>query len=173
MVEIEPATTEDKCALTESGCLGRTRDEKEKPVAETCSAIDVAPPEQQNPCVKVDKLNRGDVRRGIGRVRGKITDCGDRYADRTTGPNSLVIMVVEVNSDGDVQSARPRRRGSALHKCVAAAVRQAKFRPTKSESTTFVFPIFFGVRPDPQTDKCNKSLDPLACLVKLGHPLTR
>jgi predicted Zn finger-like uncharacterized protein len=82
-----------------------------------------------------EKPSRSDIPKGIGRVRGSVTSCGDKHGGKGT-----VKVKMKIGGDGKVKSAQASGGGSSLRSCVVSAVKRAKFKKTqKGMSVTYPF----------------------------------
>lgn len=82
-----------------------------------------------------EKLSRSDITKGIGKVRGRVTSCGDKH-----GGAGTVKVKIKIGGNGKVQSAQASGGGSSLRSCVTSAVKRATFKKTqKGMSVTYPF----------------------------------
>ncbi len=84
-----------------------------------------------------EKPTRGDITAGIGKVRGRVTSCGDKHGGKGT-----VKVKLKIGGDGKVKSAQASGGGSALRSCVTSAVKRAKFKKTQ-KGMTVTYPFVF------------------------------
>ncbi len=93
-----------------------------------------------NPCAKHSKakLSGGDVRSAINKVRGRVRSCFSKYSVHGT-----VKVRIKVKCTGRVIYASPRGKHSSspVGKCIARAVRGARFPKFKKKSTSFTYPF--------------------------------
>ncbi len=82
-----------------------------------------------------EKLSRRDISSGIGRVKGRVSSCGDKHSGKGT-----VKVKIKIGGNGKVTSAQASGGSSALRSCVTSAVKRAKFPKTqKGMSVTYPF----------------------------------
>ena len=82
--------------------------------------------------------DRGDIKAGISKVRGKVTSCGDKHSGK-----GQVKVSIKVDGSGSVSSATVKASpNAALGSCVAKAVKGAKFRKTQ-KGGSFTYPFVF------------------------------
>ena len=84
-----------------------------------------------------EKPTRSDITSGIGKVRGRVTSCGDKHGGKGT-----VKVKMKIGGDGKVKSADASGGGSALRSCVTSAVKRAKFKKTQ-KGMTVTYPFVF------------------------------
>ncbi|MBT8493182.1 MAG: hypothetical protein KJO07_08995, partial [Deltaproteobacteria bacterium] len=83
-----------------------------------------------------ERPSKSDVKSGIARVMGRVRACGSKH-----GGSGLVKVRVKVSGSGRVSSASPSP-GGALGRCVASAVKRARF-PKTQRGVTFTYPFRF------------------------------
>lgn len=83
-----------------------------------------------------ERPTKSDVRSGISKVMGRVRSCGSKH-----GGSGVVKVRVKVSKNGRVSSASPSP-GNALGKCVASAVKRARF-PKTQKGVTFTYPFRF------------------------------
>lgn len=82
-----------------------------------------------------DKLTKSDVKSGIGRVKGRVSSCGDKHNGR-----GIVTVKIKISGSGKVTSAAASGGNSGLRSCVSSAVKRAKFAKTqKGGSVNYPF----------------------------------
>jgi TonB family protein len=83
--------------------------------------------------------NRSDVAKGVDGVRDQVTECGKKHP----GAGEVRITVV-VEPSGSVATAWLKSTPNEhLGRCVAEAIKQAKFPPSQ-KGTKFTYPFVFG-----------------------------
>lgn len=82
-----------------------------------------------------DRLNKSDVKKGISRVKGRVSSCGDKHNGR-----GIVTVKIKISGTGKVTSAAASGGNSGLRSCVSSAVKRAKFAKTqKGGSVNYPF----------------------------------
>jgi predicted Zn finger-like uncharacterized protein len=93
-----------------------------------------------DPCAahSKDKLSSGDIRAGIGGIRGSVRSCFSKY-----GIHGKVKIRVSVGCNGRVKyaSAKGSHAGTPIGKCIQRAVRRAKFPKFKRKKVSFTYPF--------------------------------
>ncbi len=84
-------------------------------------------------------LTRGDIKSAIARVKGGVQRCYDKY--KVAG--MIRVRVVVSGSSGRVSSASVKGKfsGTPTGRCVARAVRRAKFPKFAKPSQSFTYPF--------------------------------
>lgn len=84
-----------------------------------------------------EKLGRADISKGISKVKGRVTSCGDKHGGKGT-----VKVKIKIGGNGKVSSAQASGGGSALRSCVTSAVKRASFKKTQ-KGMTVTYPFVF------------------------------
>ncbi len=98
--------------------------------------------EQEGPKKPVKKeLDRSDVAKAMGAVRGSVMKCRDKEQFEGT-----VTVRFQVSPSGQVTSAEATgsKAGSPTGACVSAAVKKAKFPPFDGAPTSFTYPFLLA-----------------------------
>jgi len=107
-----------------------------RPPPEDCTVNPDSPDcKKQQPA---DRLTRVDVVAGINQIKGKVMACGTAHkaagtvkVKLTVGPNGKVVSA----------AAQDTFAGTAVGKCVEAAVKKASFRKVKGAPMTVMYPF--------------------------------
>ncbi len=86
-------------------------------------------------------LTRGDIRSAMNRVKGRATGCYAKHKESGT-----VTVFVKVAPSGKIRSVKPRGKwsGTPTGKCVASAVRGAKFPAWDGRPMSFPWPFLLS-----------------------------
>ena len=83
-------------------------------------------------------LNAGDVKEGMASVKGRVMGCGE-----SNNGSGTVTVKLTISGAGSVTSATATGGSPALNACVEKAVKSAKFKKTKRDSTSVKYPFSF------------------------------
>lgn len=116
------------CILDPSKCGGSKKSSSKKPAASSDPNLP-------------DKLSSSDIKAGIAPVKNAAKACGSKHGAK---PGESVRVRISISgSSGTVSSATAQgeHKGTPLGNCVAAALKQAKFKKFKSSSMGAIYPM--------------------------------
>ncbi len=81
-----------------------------------------------------ERLSRGDIKTGMGRVRSRVASCGSK-----NGFKGRVDTKIKIGGNGKVSSVSAKGGSGAVNSCVSSAVKSAKFPKTQT-GASFSYP---------------------------------